>query len=68
MSLLYYNQWEPRIGLAFRIGYFFIGGDAPGSLLKLTDLNNVDFYAGIHIFMAEKKKTVDSDYTINKNK
>ena len=61
MSLLYYNQWESRIGLALRIGYFFIGGDAPGSLLKLSDLNNVDFYAGIHVFMAEKKKIVDSD-------
>jgi hypothetical protein len=65
MSLLYYNQWEPRIGLALRVGYFFIGGDAPGSLLKLSDLNNVDFYAGIHIFMAEKKK-VNGTVSYNK--
>ncbi len=56
MSLIYYNQWNPRIGVAMRIYYFFIGGDAPGSLLKLNDLNGVDFYAGIHIFMAEKSK------------
>ena len=56
VSFIYYNQWRPRIGVAMRIYYFFIGGDAPGSLLKLNDLNGVDFYAGIHIFMAEKSK------------
>jgi Family of unknown function (DUF5723) len=56
LSFIYYNQWRPRIGVAMRIYYFFIGGDAPGSLLKLNDLNGVDFYAGIHIFMAEKSK------------
>jgi Family of unknown function (DUF5723) len=56
MSLLYYNQWRPRIGLAMRVYYFFIGGDAPGSLLKLNNLEGVDFYAGIHIFLAEKTK------------
>jgi hypothetical protein len=58
-SLLYYGLWKPRLGVAFRVGYFFIGGDAPGSLLKLNDLNDVDFYAGIHFFVAEKKKTHD---------
>jgi hypothetical protein len=57
MSLLYYNQWRPRIGLAMRIYYFFIGGDAPASLLKLNDLEGVDFYAGVHFFMPEKAKT-----------
>ncbi|HSZ33944.1 MAG TPA: DUF5723 family protein [Puia sp.] len=56
MSLLYYNQWRPRIGMAVRVYYFFIGGDAPGSLLKLNDLQGVDFYAGIHVFLAEKTK------------
>jgi hypothetical protein len=61
MSLLYYNQWRPRIGLAMRIYYFFIGGDAPGSLLKLNDLQGVDFYAGIHIFLAEKKNNNESE-------
>jgi Family of unknown function (DUF5723) len=60
MSLLYYNQWRPRIGLAMRIYYFFIGGDAPGSLLKLNNLEGVDFYAGIHIFLAEKTKPNES--------
>jgi hypothetical protein len=54
LSLLYYDRWQPRIGLAVRAGYFFIGGDAPGSLLKLNDLNGVDFYAGIHFFIPEK--------------
>jgi Family of unknown function (DUF5723) len=57
MSLLYYNHLQPRIGLAMRAGYFFIGGDAPGSLLKLNDLEGVDFYAGVHFFIAKKTKT-----------
>lgn len=57
VSLLYYNHWQPRVGLAVRAGYFFIGGDAPGALLKLNDLNGVDFYAGIHYFVPEKAKT-----------
>jgi Family of unknown function (DUF5723) len=57
LSLLYYNHWQPRVGLAVRAGYFFIGGDAPGALLKLNDLNGVDFYAGIHYFVPEKSKT-----------
>ena len=61
MSLLYYNQWRPRIGLAMRIYYFFIGGDAPGSLLKLNDLEGVDFYAGIHFFIPEKTKTTETE-------
>jgi uncharacterized protein DUF5723 len=56
MSLLYYNHLQPRIGLAMRAGYFFIGGDAPGSLLKLNDLEGVDFYAGVHFFIAKKSK------------
>lgn len=50
LSLLYYNHWQPRMGLALRAGYFFIGGDAPGSLLKLHDLEGVDFYAGVHLY------------------
>jgi hypothetical protein len=57
MSLLYYNQWKARIGVAVRVAYFFIGGDAPGSLLKLNDLDGLDFYAGVHFFIAEKTKT-----------
>jgi Family of unknown function (DUF5723) len=56
MSLLYYNHLQPRIGLAMRAGYFFIGGDAPGSLLKLNDLEGVDFYAGVHFFIAKNPK------------
>ena len=56
ISLLYYNRWQPRIGLAVRAGYFFIGGDGPGALLKLNDLQNCDFYAGIHYFVPDKNK------------
>ncbi len=56
MSLLYYNHWKPRIGIAVRAAYFFFGGDAPGSLLKLNDLEGVDFYAGVHFFIADKPK------------
>jgi len=55
-SLMYYNHWQPRAGVAIRAGYFFIGGDAPGSLLKLNDLQQVDFYAGIHYFVPAKSK------------
>ncbi|HEX4849267.1 MAG TPA: DUF5723 family protein, partial [Puia sp.] len=50
ISVIYYGRWQPRIGLAFRIGYFYFGGDAPGSLFGLTDFERTDFYAGIHIF------------------
>ena len=57
--MLFYT-YRPRIGLAMRIYYFFIGGDAPGSLLKLNNLEGVDFYAGIHIFLEEKTKPNES--------
>jgi hypothetical protein len=55
MSLLYYGHWQPRIGLAARAGWFFIGGDALGGLLKLNDFEGADFYVGIHFFMTKKK-------------
>ena len=35
MSLIYYNHLQSRLGIAVRAGYFFIGGDAPGSLLEI---------------------------------
>jgi hypothetical protein len=54
-SVLYYGHLQPRMGVAVRYRYFFIGGDAPGSLLKLNNLEGVDFYAGLHFFIAEKK-------------
>jgi len=53
-SLLYYGHWQPRLGLAVRIGYFYIGGDEIGPLLRLHDLDAVDFYAGVHIFFTQK--------------
>jgi hypothetical protein len=54
-SVLYYNRWQPRIGLAVRIYYFYFGGDAPGSLLGLNNFQRTDFYAGIHYFIPWKK-------------
>ncbi len=54
VSMIYYGHFRPRLGLAGRYKYFFIGGDAPGSLLKLHDLEGVDFYAGVHFYIAEK--------------
>ena len=57
MSLINYHHWRPRLGIAIRAAYFFFGGDAPGSLLKFRDLEGVDFYAGVHFFIAEKPKT-----------
>jgi hypothetical protein len=56
LSLMYYGHWQPRAGLAIRAGYFFIGGDAPGSLLKLNDLQQADIYAGVHYFVPAKSK------------
>lgn len=57
ISLLqYYGQWQPRLGIAVRAGYFFIGGDAPGSLFKLRDLTGADFYVGVHIFPIKRIK------------
>jgi hypothetical protein len=56
LSLMYYGHWQPRAGIAIRAGYFFIGGDAMGSLLKLSDLQQADFYAGVHLFMPAKTK------------
>ena len=58
-SVINYNQWRARLGFAFRIAYFFFGGDAPGSLLKLKDLNGVDFYAGIDFFIVDTKRNHD---------
>jgi hypothetical protein len=55
ISLLYYGHWQSRVGLAARIYYFFIGGDALGSLLKLNDFEVTDFYVGVHFFVAKKK-------------
>jgi hypothetical protein len=49
-SVIYYGNWRPRLGFAFRIWYLFFGGDAPASLLGLHNMNGVDFYAGIHFF------------------
>jgi hypothetical protein len=60
-SLIYYGHMQPRVGLAVRAGYFFIGGDAIGPLLKLDNLEGVDFYTGIHYFIAEKQKTAKVD-------
>jgi len=49
-SVIYYGRWRPRLGFAFRAGYFFFGGDAPAGLFKLRNMYGVDFYAGVHFF------------------
>jgi Family of unknown function (DUF5723) len=54
LSVINYHHSQARAGVAVRYRYFFIGGDAPGSLLKLNDLQGVDFYAGVHYFIPEK--------------
>jgi hypothetical protein len=56
MSLMYYNHWQSRMGVAVQIGYFFIGGDALDSLLKINNLQQAAVYAGIHYFVPEKSK------------
>jgi hypothetical protein len=56
-SVISYGHTQLRTGMAVRYRYFFIGGDAPASLLKLHDLNGVDFYAGVHYFIPEKGST-----------
>ena len=56
VSLIYYGHWQPRIGLAARFGWFFIGGDALGGLLKLNDFEGADFYMGVHFFITKKKR------------
>ncbi|HXB07743.1 MAG TPA: DUF5723 family protein [Puia sp.] len=55
-SLVYYGAWRPRIGLAVRAGYVFFGGDAPASLLALSNLQGTDFYAGVRFFLFKDKK------------
>ena len=50
VSLLYYGQWRPRVGLAARVGYFFVGGDAPWSVLGIGDMQGADVYVGIRFF------------------
>ena len=54
MSLLYYGQWRARVGLAVRAGYLFFGGDAPTGLLSLSNMQGVDFYAGVRFLCLKK--------------
>jgi Family of unknown function (DUF5723) len=54
LSLLYYGQWRARVGLAVRAGYLFFGGDAPAGLLSLSNMQGVDFYAGVRFFVFKK--------------
>ncbi len=56
-SLTSYGHVQPRVGFAVRYSYFFIGGDALGPLLKLNNLEGVDFYSGVHFFISEKQKS-----------
>ncbi len=55
-SLLYYGHMQSRLGIACRYKYFFIGGDAPGPLLKLKDLDGADFYTGVRFYILPKNQ------------
>lgn len=55
LSLLYYGQWRARLGIAARVWYFFFGGDAPFGLLGKSNMQGVDFYAGVHFFLPTTK-------------
>ena len=50
LSLIYYGRLQPRIGLAFRVYYFFFGLESPWGILGLKDFERTEFYAGIHLF------------------
>ena len=50
ISMLYYGEWRPRIGVALRIGWFFIGGDAPASVLGVGNMEGADVYLGVRFF------------------
>lgn len=56
LSLISYWHVQPRVGLAVRVWYFFVGGDAPGALFKLNDLRQVSFYTGVHYFVPAKTR------------
>ena len=58
LTLIGYGHVQPRIGLAVRFWYFFVGGDAPGALFKLNDLRQVNFYTGIHYFVPARSKQI----------
>ncbi len=67
ISLLSYHNLRPRIGFCARFGYFFIGGDAWGGLLKLKDFEGADIYAGLHVFFNGRKlRDDDGDLVSNK--
>lgn len=51
LSLIYYGRLQPRIGLSFRVYYFFFGLESPWGILGLTDFERSEFYAGIHLFI-----------------
>ena len=55
LSLIYYGNLKPRVGIAARYAFFFFGGDAPFPLLALGKMSGVDFYAGIRVFMLKNK-------------
>ncbi|MCS6917655.1 MAG: DUF5723 family protein [Chitinophagales bacterium] len=67
LSLFSYHNLRPRIGLCARFGYFFIGGDAWGGILKLKDFEGADVYAGVHVFFNGRRlRDDDGDKVSNK--
>jgi hypothetical protein len=54
-SLLYYGRLQPRIGVAARIYYFYFGMQSPWGILGLKDFDRMDLYAGVHLYVPNKK-------------
>ena len=51
LSLISYGHLQPRMGISFRIYYFFFGLESPWGILGLKDFERSEFYAGIHYFI-----------------
>jgi len=48
-SFVEWHFSQPRVGLAFRFGNFFLGSEDVTSLLGLKDFSGFDFYIGLRI-------------------
>lgn len=55
-----YQYENLRVGIALRLGSFFIGSDKLGGILGASNLGGMDFYTGLK-FSIGRKKIKDSD-------
>ena len=68
LSLVSYHHLQPRVGLCVRAGYFFVGSDALGGLMGITDLEGGGIYGGVHIYFPKHRlRDDDGDLISNKN-